>query len=44
MKKSKFYTYYKGEFTEIVEVDGHIKSKSNDTSEDNLKKLPIINV
>ena len=44
MKKSKFYTYYKDEFTEIIEVDGHIKSISNDTLEDNLKKLPIINV
>lgn len=44
MKKSKFYTYYKGKFIEIIEVDGHIKSKSNDTLEDNLKNLPIINV
>ena len=44
MKKSTFYTYNNTQFTEIIEVNGHLKSKPNNKLEDNLEKLPIINV
>lgn len=39
----KFYTYNysNGTFTEVIEVGGNIKSKSNGTDVDNIGKLPI---
>lgn len=39
----KFYTYNYSDkiFTEIIEVDGHIKSVSNETDVDNIGTLPL---
>lgn len=41
---TKFYTYnYEDKtFTKIVEVDGHIKTESNETDVDNIDKLPLL--
>lgn len=40
----KFYTYNNEDetFTNIIEVDGHIKSESNETDIDNIMNLPIL--
>jgi hypothetical protein len=40
----KFYTYnYLNEtFTEVMEIDGNIKSKANETDIDNIGKLPLL--
>ena len=37
----KFYTKCDGSFTEVVVVDGNLKSYKNDTTEDNIRSLPI---
>lgn len=39
-----FYTYkysYKT-FTEVVVVDGNLKSSMNETEDDNIEKLPLL--
>ena len=41
-KGKKFYTHLNNEFTEVIAVNNNIKSIPNNTTADNISKLPII--
>lgn len=41
MSKSKFYTYFNNSYTDVILVNGNIKSIPNGTTKDNLKELSI---